>query len=99
MNESCNHPLSSVPLNMHINHDHQSPVMPTIGLKKSSAQITQQYQPEESIGKQVAAVVNFSPSQVGNLMSEVLTLGFSDENNQVVLFSPDESLPNGARLH
>ncbi len=47
----------------------------------------------------MAAVVNFSPSQIGNLMSEVLTLGFSDEYNQVVLFSPDESVPNGSRLY
>ena len=72
---------------------------PTIGLKKSSAQITEHYQAEDLVGKQVAAVVNFLPRQVGNLMSEVLTLGFSDENNHVVLFSPDHSVPNGSRLH
>jgi tRNA-binding protein len=72
---------------------------PTIGLKKSSAQITEFYQPEQLIGKQVAAVVNFPPRQIGSLMSEVLTLGFSDENNHVVLFSPDQNVPNGSRLH
>jgi tRNA-binding protein len=71
----------------------------TIGLKKSSAQITQFYQPEELIGKQVAAVVNFPPRQIGQLMSEVLTLGFSDENNHVILFSPDQAVPNGSRLY
>ena len=72
---------------------------PVIGLKKSSAQITQHYRPEELVGKQVAAVVNFPPRQIGSLMSEVLTLGFSDEQHQVVLFSPDRSVPNGSRLH
>lgn len=70
-----------------------------IGIKKSSAQITHHYRTEELVGKQVAAVVNFAPRQIGNLMSEVLTLGFSDEQQQVLLFSPDKKVPNGSRLH
>jgi tRNA-binding protein len=69
-----------------------------IGVKKSSAQITVHYTPEELIGKQVAAVVNFPPRQIGPLMSEVLTLGFSDADG-IVLFSPDKPVPNGAKLH
>lgn len=69
-----------------------------IGLKKSSAQITLHYTPEELIGKQIAAVVNFPPRQIGPLRSEVLTLGFPDENGAIVLFSPDIKTPNGSRL-
>jgi len=69
-----------------------------IGVKKSSAQITVHYTPEALIGKQVAAVVNFPPRQIGPLMSEVLTLGFSDADG-IVLFSPDKPVPNGAKLH
>lgn len=70
-----------------------------IGEKKTSAQITQNYKLEELEGKLVAAVVNFPPKQVGPFMSEVLTLGFMDENNHVVLVSPDSSVPIGGRLH
>ena len=69
-----------------------------IGMKKSSAQIDIHYTPEELIGRQVAAVVNFPPRQIGPMMSEVLTLGFPDENGEVVLFKPDIKVPDGARL-
>jgi tRNA-binding protein len=69
-----------------------------IGRKQTSAQITKNYTPEKLVGKQVAAVVNFPPRQIGPLMSEVLTLGFPDEEGAVVLFSPDHAVPNGARL-
>ncbi len=70
-----------------------------IGVKKSSAQITQNYTPESLIGTQVAAVVNFPPRQIGPLMSEVLTLGFPDENEQVTLIRPTKKIPNGGRLY
>jgi tRNA-binding protein len=69
-----------------------------IGVKQSSAQITQHYDCEKLLGRQVAAVVNFPPRQIGKFMSEVLTLGFPDDNGAVVLFSPDIQVPNGARL-
>ena len=69
-----------------------------IGVKKSSAQITELYTPEELIGKQVAAVVNFPPRQIGPIRSEVLTLGFHNTDGHVVLFSPDRETPNGSRL-
>ncbi|MCG8561897.1 MAG: tRNA-binding protein [Hyphomicrobiales bacterium] len=72
---------------------------PEIGVRKSSAQITAHYALDELIGRQVAAVVNFPPRQIGPLMSEVLTLGFPDENGEVVLFAPDLEVPNGARLY
>src|SRR6201996_8166175 len=71
---------------------------PAIGVKRSSAQITEHYAPETLVGRQVAAVVNFPPRQIGKFMSEVLTLGFPDENGKVVLFAPDLKLPNGGRL-
>lgn len=71
---------------------------PHVGVKKSSAQIVAHYAPEDLIGRQVAAVVNFPPRQIGPLMSEVLTLGFPDESGDVVLFAPDREVPNGARL-
>jgi tRNA-binding protein len=71
---------------------------PGIGVKQSSAQITRHYASEALVGRQVAAVVNFPPRQIGKVMSEVLTLGFPDEDGEVVLFSPDRVVPNGARL-
>lgn len=69
-----------------------------VGVRQSSAQVTRHYEPRTLIGRQVAAVVNFPPRQIGKFMSEVLTVGFPDENGAVVLFSPDRSVPNGARL-
>ena len=71
---------------------------PAIGVKKSCAQIAALYAPGELIGRQVAAVVNFPPRQIGKAISEVLTIGFADEQDRVVLFSPDKPVPNGARL-
>ena len=70
-----------------------------VGIKNSSAQITAHYQKEQLIGKRVLAVVNFPPRQIGKFMSEVLVLGVSDENNDIVMFSVDKNVPNGARLH
>ena len=71
---------------------------PEIGQRKSSVQITVHYQPGELLGRQVAAVVNFPPRQIGKFMSEVLTLGFPDENGAVVLIAPDKKIPNGGKL-
>ena len=71
---------------------------PAIGVKRSSAQITEHYTPEVLVGRAVAAVVNFPPRQIGKFMSEVLTLGFPDENGAVVLFAPDREVPLGGRL-
>ena len=71
---------------------------PAIGEKKSCAQIVANYHIDELPGRQVAAVVNFQPRQIGPAMSEVLTLGFSDEAGEVVLFAPDVKVPNGSRL-
>lgn len=70
----------------------------TIGVKKSSAQITKHYTPETLMGRQVAAVVNFPPRQIGPFMSEVLTLGFPDEQGGVVLIAPSQPVPNGGKL-
>ncbi len=70
-----------------------------IGEKKTSAQITDHYTPEQLVGQQVAAVVNFPPRQIGKFMSEVLTLGFSDAQGAVVLVQPGKKVPNGSRLH
>ena len=71
---------------------------PVIGIKRSSAQITEHYTLEELPGRQVAAVVNFPPRQIGPMMSEVLTLGFPDADGKVVLFQPDAKVPDGGRL-
>jgi len=70
-----------------------------IGEKKTSAQITAHYDPDMIIGKQVLAVVNFPPRQIGKFMSEVLVLGMPDENGGVVLVGPDQTVPVGGRLH
>ncbi len=72
---------------------------PEIGEKKSSAQITAHYTPEDLIGRQVLAVVNFPPRQIGKFMSEVLVLGVPDEAGEVVLIGPDQEVPEGGRLH
>ncbi len=69
-----------------------------IGVRKSSAQITDHYAPETLVGRQVAAVVNFPPRQIGPFMSEVLTLGFPDAGGKVVLIGPSLPVPNGGRL-
>jgi tRNA-binding protein len=71
---------------------------PGVGRKRSSAQITRHYDPATLIGRQVAAVVNLPPRQIGNFMSRVLTLGFPNADGEVVLFAPDQPTPNGARL-
>ena len=71
---------------------------PEIGVKKSSAQITEHYAPEELIGKQVLGVVNFPPRQIGNFMSEALVLGLPDDSGNVVLITPDKAVPDGGRM-
>ena len=71
----------------------------TIGRKKSSAQITRHYRPEDLPGRQVLAVVNFPPRQIGKFMSEVLTLGVPDADGEVVLIGPSLEVPKGGRLY
>jgi len=71
---------------------------PEIGVKRSSAQITEHYTAEELVGRQVVAVVNFPPRQIGPFISEVLTLGVPDANGAVVLLAPSQPVPNGGRL-
>lgn len=71
---------------------------PQIGMKRSSAQISVHYRPDQLIGRQVCAVVNFPPRQIGPFISEVLTLGMPDEDGAVVLIKPDFKVPDGGRL-
>ncbi len=71
---------------------------PDIGRRRSSAQITVHYTPDTLVGRQVAAVVNLAPRQIGPFVSEVLTLGFPDADGAVVLFAPDRAVPDGGRL-
>ena len=71
---------------------------PLIGIKKSSAQVTKHYALNELVGRQVAAVVNFPPRQIGPVMSEVLCLGFPDADGEVVLLSVDRAAPDGGKL-
>ena len=70
-----------------------------LGEKRSSAQITAHYTPEALVGKQIMAVVNFPPRQIGKFMSEVLVLGVSDPDGGIVLLTPDIPVPNGERMH
>ena len=72
---------------------------PDLGERKSSAQITELYSPDALIGRQVMAVVNFPPRQIGPMRSEVLVLGVSDAEGRVVLLTPDQDVPNGQRMH
>jgi tRNA-binding protein len=72
---------------------------PEIGEKKSSAQITKHYMPEALVGRQVMAVVNFPPRQIGPMRSEVLVLGVSDPEGGIVLLAPDQRVENGERMH
>lgn len=72
---------------------------PEIGVKKTSAQITKLYDPGQIVGRQVAAVVNFPPKQIGKFMSEVLVLGFPDGAGEVVMVGVDRAVPNGGRLY
>ena len=70
-----------------------------IGIKKSSAQLSKNYKPEQLTNKQVVAVLNFPQKQIGNLISEVLVLGLPDENGEPILISPDKTVRNGVQLY
>ena len=70
-----------------------------IGVKKSSAQLTKNYKVEQLLHKQIAAVINFPKKQIGDLISDVLVLGFPDDNNEPILFSPDKKLVDGGQLY
>ena len=70
-----------------------------IGIKKSSAQLTKNYRIEQLLHKQIVAVINFPKKQIGDLLSEVLVLGFPDENNEPILITPDKNLVNGGKLY
>jgi tRNA-binding protein len=72
---------------------------PEIGERKTSAQITAHYDPDTLPGRQVIGVVNFPPRQIGKFMSEVLVLGLSDGNGDIVLLAPDQEVPLGERMH
>lgn len=71
----------------------------TLGERKTSAQVTAHYTPETLVGRQVVAVVNFPPRQIGKFMSEILVLGVPDETGEVVLLAPDQTVPEGGRMH
>ena len=70
-----------------------------IGLKKTSAQLIQNYNPDDLLGKQIAAVINFPPKQIGKMISEVLVLGFPNEENNPILVVPSQKVPNGGKLY
>ncbi len=70
----------------------------SIGLKKTSAQLMQNYNPDDLLGKQVAAVINFPPKQIGKMISEVLVLGFPDKDRNPILIMPSQKVPNGGKL-
>lgn len=70
-----------------------------IGLKKTSAQLIQNYNPDDLLGKQIAAVINFPPKQIGKMISEVLVLGFPNEENNPILVLPSQKVPNGGKLY
>ena len=70
-----------------------------MGVKKTSAQITRHYRLDDLVGRQVAAVVNFPPKQIGKFMSEILVLGFPDGDGEVVMIAPGHAVPNGGRLY
>ena len=72
---------------------------PELGRKRSSAQLVRNYRPEELVGRQVAAVVNFPPRQIAKAISEILVLGFPDADGEVVLVSVERPVPNGGRLY
>ena len=70
-----------------------------VGVRKSSAQLTKNYKPEQLIQKQIAAVINFPQKQIGNLISEVLVLAFPDDSGEPILFSPDKKVANGREIY